>query len=685
VRRLVFHACERHKRMMDMAQLLKRIPTAMMLTAVVIGVLSPLGAFKFLQTGYWNLVDQSFVVLLLSGILAAGAFLLRGFVDVGWRPQLPLSAIFLAALAALGGLVAITAEWPMVALVGTYQSAYGPIWHLLAAVLVVVVCDLKRHAWALQVLSLAVTVTALIVSAVLAYTLVTGHIVFIPGGDSYALIGFLMLFFPDEKQVQSTRANIQFYLLRASAILLIIISQNLTVVVILGVGVMLVGVIWAMSRRWPKLVKRLQNIPPWGVLALVMVLTAVPLVIIMTGATDGWGDSLRMRTIILGIMSAALEDSGWFEWALGHGWGHTQAAFFQYLHWGEMVLYKKEWDFLWREMFHSHNFAIETVYSVGFGGLACVAAFFASIYLGAPQPKRLAALAFVVGYILYSAVWFEMSFHLPYMALALASFVQPNAKTSTGVVGARVLMGLSVPTMLALGILVMSYALFSAQVYALKPDKGSIEGGRFAVSDFPYDPRQSDFVRATLYSDTVSYIGEKNELHNAKGIALINDMLQDIGQRMGDSRSPKLIFSGLIIFNNLVLLPEWAWAAPVIEGKQALWMKLADRSLELAPYRSDLLIPYLTQLLVAKQHEILNLSVQRIRTKKPDDPVAMYYLGAIKSQSRDANEKQAGLTLIAAALDCGIERFMDVPDDLVNSLQAYRSTPPACSVIEETR
>jgi len=105
--------------MMDMAQLLKRIHTAMMLAAVVVGVLSPLGAFKFLQTGYSNLVEQSFVMLLLAGILAAGEFLLRGFVDAGWRPQVPLSALFLAALAGLGGLIAITANWPMVALVGT--------------------------------------------------------------------------------------------------------------------------------------------------------------------------------------------------------------------------------------------------------------------------------------------------------------------------------------------------------------------------------------------------------------------------------------------------------------------------------------------------------------------------------------------------------------------------------------
>jgi len=688
-----------------MAQVLKQISFVMAMTALLVALSSPLGALPAFQIGYWNLVDSSFLAILISGILAASSLLIQIFVSREERPWVPRSAIFLFLLACVGVLASIQADKPMVALVGTYQSGYGPVWHLLAALMVVVVCDLKRHPWALKIIGIVATAIALILSSILAYSLVIGQAILIPGSDSYGLIGFLMLFFPDDDRGNRKWAQVQFYALRASAVLLILLSQNMTLVAVLVMGLFFLGGGWLASCSRPKIVMALQRVPHWGMVAWVTIVAAGPLGLIMSGVTDAAGPfglsmssvvdaggaSLRMRAIIADIMSAAIQASSWGELIFGHGWGHTQGAFFQFLHWGNMVLYTQAWDFLWRDIFHSHNFVLETQYSVGIVGLACLVGFLSSIYIGAPRPRRIAALAFVTGYILYSSVWFDLSFHLPYMALALASFAKPHLIfeqfRNISIVQSRriasvkrMLIFLCAATVLALSVLTFTYAEFSTQMTVLKPDKGSLENGAFLTASVPGDPRQTAFVRSMLYRDVLRHLEQYPNLHNAKGVSVLEDLVQDVDQRSSVNRSPELVLVGLDIFNNIAFLPEWAWAASVVDGKDNIWKKFAERSLDVAPYRSDVLIPRLTHLLSTRQFKELGVFVRRIQAKKPDDPIAMYYLGAIQSQSTDARIKQSGLSSIAAALDCGIERFVEIPDWLVDSVQSYRDEHQVCSV-----
>ena len=576
--------------MTDMAVLLKRISSVTAAIAVVMGILSPLGAFPVFQTGYWNLVDSSFVAILMSGILVIASLAIRGVADAWWRDDIPLTAIVLTVIAGLGALTALWADMPWVALIGTYQSAYGPVWHLLAAAMLVAVWTLKDNTAAISILSVVATVTVLIVSGVLIYGQLTGETVFIIGGDSYGLIGFLLLFFPDDGRDKGRIATLQFFSLRASALLLIAVSSNLSLVVIVGVGGLLAGAFWIVTRRRPELSAIAEKIPAWLVVALVIVLSGLVLTLVVGDLVDV--KSMRMRTIITYIMGGALQDSSFLEWVFGHGWGHTQAAFFQYLHWGNMVLYTKEWDFLWREMFHSHNFLIETQYSIGAVGVFAMLALITSIYVGAPQHRRTVALAFVVGYILYSSVWFELSFHLPFFALALASFAPSRARseqqqevtggvqTASITAGTVWATGVSVGAIAVFAMLAASYSSFSINVYPLKADKGSIENERFMTELVPPDPRRTDLVRRMLYVEAMGYIELHKELHNAQGLAVLKDVLEDVNQRMATTKEPGLIMVGLNLFGDIALLPEWAWTASVVDGKAQLWEKLAERSRE---------------------------------------------------------------------------------------------------------
>ena len=109
------------------------------------------------------------------------------------------------------------------------------------------------------------------------------------------------------------------------------------------------------------------------------------------------------------------------------------------------------------------------------------------------------------------------------------------------------------------------------------------------------------------------------------------------------------------------------------DRQAALWDQLATRSIELAPYRSDVLAPYLSSLLMARRLEDILKLAARIRAVRERDPIALYFQGAVLTQLGDPSSKQQGLALIAAALDNGVTMYMQIPQWLSNSVRPYRS------------
>ncbi|MGY9107356.1 MAG: hypothetical protein ACKVG0_12675, partial [Alphaproteobacteria bacterium] len=65
---------------------------------------------------------------------------------------------------------------------------------------------------------------------------------------------------------------------------------------------------------------------------------------------------------------------------------------------------------------------------------------------------------------------------------------------------------------------------------------------------------------------------------------------------------------------------------------------------------------------------------REILRKNSDDPVALFYAGAVLSTLEQESAKEMGLGFINAALDGGIERIMPVPAWL--KTRAKRGFPP---------
>ena len=61
---------------------------------------------------------------------------------------------------------------------------------------------------------------------------------------------------------------------------------------------------------------------------------------------------------------------------------------------------------------------------------------------------------------------------------------------------------------------------------------------------------------------------------------------------METTANPELLLVGLVIFNDAHYQNERKWIKPVVKGRAQLWNRLAERHLELAPKRTDVLVAY---------------------------------------------------------------------------------------------
>ena len=66
--------------------------------------------------------------------------------------------------------------------------------------------------------------------------------------------------------------------------------------------------------------------------------------------------------LIAKIVTFAQAEAFPLQWLSGHGWGHTQGEFYRSLTESGASLLDTRWDFLWRDIFHSHNLVLELVY-----------------------------------------------------------------------------------------------------------------------------------------------------------------------------------------------------------------------------------------------------------------------------------------------------------------------------------
>ncbi len=631
-------------------------------------LLSPFGALPIFDTGYFNLVATS--ILWLHICAGAGGALIAVGILVRPREVLPFAlnpvSLGLAAFALLTMVPAIYAEFPALVLFGGPQSGKGALWFMDAAIFVALGFMIRNVFRAsLIVFCMSAGVVA-VISGILADVRLNHSEVLLRGGDSYAYLGlalpFLILFVPKT----ALRLPISIAALTVSAFCLAV-ADNKTAVI--------VGIVFFCSflalRKLPMALDFFSRLRFLHVLLALLLTSAALTYALIAIEFRGVFDSIDSRLLIADIAASAQRESSAIEWIFGHGWGHTQSGLYRNLTESNVDLLGNKWDFLWRDIFHSHNLTLELIFETGLAGYFAFSALLAAFAIS--SPFRLAALTFAAGYMVMSSVWFEFAHTVPILSLAvLALAPDVNSFKTTAqhpVVG---FFGYSVVMALCLATSVMLFD-FARQVKFFKPSRGALERTNYPIDRFPDDPRGNDFIRASVYRDVLRQIKQTSAGHT-KSTAVVQALLNDIEARIPTTSSPELLLIGLVIFNDANYIPERAWMRPLVKKRQALWDRLVTKHMQLAPKRTDVLVVYLSWLTTNHKTARARKITKQILQSNPREPVGLYFEGVIDTQTPSPIIKRRGLILIARAVENGVERYVEVPNWL-KSLAAKTKAP----------
>jgi len=381
--------------------------------------------------------------------------------------------------------------------------------------------------------------------------------------------------------------------------------------------------------------------------------------------------SVDSRLLIAKIGIAAQMEASLLEWAIGHGWGHTQGAFYQNLTESGASLLDNRWDFLWRDIFHSHNIAQELIFEIGISGFAAFCALLAALIAYSAPTKRTIAAIFVTGYLLINSVWFEFAHTVPMLALTVFA-IMSSRYANVQMRKVKRAFGLLMVTSVAISCVVASIALyqFDSQVKSFKMEGGNLTGKDYILArtdypteHFPIDPRGDDFIRAAVYREIIRSINADQQTNTGyiTPLNVVLAILDDIENRLASTNDPELILVGLVIFNDAYFDQNRSWLRPILVNRDQLWHRLANRHLNLAPKRTDVLVVYLSWLVTNDHFHQATKLVETITRFDVDDPVGLYFKGVIKTANPSPAIKEQGLRYIARAIDQGVERFLIVP------------------------
>lgn len=622
----------------------------------------PFGALPAFDTGFYGLVAASIVWLFLCTGLSA-AVLFSGLLAVKAPAPVPIYdriSLTILAFAALTAVPMLYSGFPMLILLGSPQSGKGVLWFVAGATFIATARLACRRPWAAEIIVGAAIAVVAGISGLHLFIKSTGTELLLRGGDSYAYLGLLLPFVP---WLIASPARRRYYFAIAClvAVLCIVFTGNRA-----AAGIFLsLFVAFFLVRAIPKVEAWLSRLsfPVFfvAVLALMLCLSYALIAIDFRAAFD----SIDSRILIAKIAIASVIDSSALEWITGHGWGSTQAAFYRDLTESGASLLDNRWDFLWRDIFHSHNIALELTYETGLLGLLAFAALLAGLIYKADSARRLPAIVFVVGYVVMNSVWFEYAHTVPILALAVAALAGKGTAQDEEPVAGRFVGG-AVAAAIFVSCLAASAALydFARQIVPFRMQIDLLPRKNFPVESFPDDPRGNDFIRASAYRAITRRINSalQAEADYVPATTVLSAILDDIEARIVSTRNPDLLLVGLVIFNDGHYAQPREWIKAVVERRTRLWDKLAERHLELAPKRTDVLVAYLSWQIANNRTAKARKLISRIRLRDPAEPVGLYFQGVLETRKTTQDGKQQGLTKIAQAVENGVERYLKVPD-----------------------
>lgn len=633
---------------------------------LIVLLMAPLAALQPFDWGAWRLTSLSILMMYLGGALSA-ATLIHHILST--RTICSTADITIPVLATAGGGLllavggipgALVADFPWLAFVGTYQSGLGVLWFFYFSLSVLVFGILDRlTSWRRLLDFFLLTALSAIGVVRIVDIFVPEIVLLLPGGDSYAYLAAAGIAFSIAGS--GPAGGVSWAILFVS-VLLMVFSDNLAAIgstIALGIGVVLLS----LSSTLRKAMDNLRH--PMPAAGLLLVTIVGPACLMYIAPFDLLPGSLQSRVLIHELSFAVLREANWVDWAVGRGWGHIQAAFYSNLLAADYPIYSDKWDFLWRDIFHSHNAAIEALLAGGVFGLVIHGTVF---WLAIRQTARIgsAALWFLLlFYLLMAGLWFEYSFALPFLALAAVRCLSDETseeKLAKLQFGFRWIPQTSLVLVGAL--FAVTFARMAVFEVAVAPHKFDtlVENPSQAVQLelFPEDPRGGRFAESILLRELWR---KRDLLRQSRGwtdnSVLALALIDRAESAIPEMNASSMLLVGLSVFNDLAHQNAEDMNSIVIQ-RIDLWQRLVQAHWSLEPQRSDIsvgLFEFLKH--IGAFDRIRSITAARLLVT-PQDPVAIFYAALVSLNEVPAHQNPAAMRSILRAINLGLSVIMPI-------------------------
>ena len=416
-------------------------------------------------------------------------------------------------------------------------------------------------------------------------------------------------------------------------------------------------------------------------ISILGIILGAPVLVTQIGAAD-IVKSIQSRDRINTVLMTRLHDDP-AAWLTGRGWGHTQRDFNESLSQANAKIWDKSWDAPQRDIFHSHNAVFEALLSAGAPAAAGVVFLVLAAVLFSPPGTLALAGAFALGYAALSSLWFQLSLTVPATALAFAAMstrLNPDSRIKIKPSLVIALLGLTCAVQIIASAKLANFAVeaISAETRAVKFTANTIATKTIATKtkcgEFPDDSwRDHVFLSHQL----ARYMRDARRMSSTP--ATDSPLFRTLEYYYCLSEFTGLYKkSQLLLRTTLVAQSEFAFLARFAPLRDrypfngSTWSQLADAYLDLAPKRTDVTLPYLTWLLQRKETARHDRFVHKILTLNANDPVGLWFSG-ISSLMKPGNaHRSRGIEALRKSIESGIEKWMPVPVQIRVLLQKSR-------------
>lgn len=367
--------------------------------------------------------------------------------------------------------------------------------------------------------------------------------------------------------------------------------------------------------------------------------------------------------------------------------------------------WKPTWEFLDRDLLHSHNFLLETFLASGLVGLVIFIYTKYRLILALRKEYFFSGLFFLTSYFVVSAFWFEMLHTLPFVILTTTFlFSAASSGESFSFKGWAYIVryGSFLGTMLIPVSVV--FLFFVLQMESLKLNRGddliermeSFINSPIVSYDLVLGGFRSTYIGRSLGAEmkgTLEYL-EKERKRGEDGDEKKNFARLDkdertenlpskesqiesivttnsaLANKFVDVERPEVSLNALILSLNILteLASHRDFAAFFHQNKSSIesWEKVSHYVHDLMPFRTDVLSPYFNYLLSTHQRQKLLKMTEKSLNNNPDDSIAYWYEGLVRLKTEA--DSSLGLSCLKQAINLGVTRFLPIPKKEVESI-----------------